>query len=92
MLKRQLRKTLATGGAFAALPVLGMSIVPSSGRADNDNNGSQDEKRMIQIGLSAASSSGIQVNMARKDRDMVGLNHPMTFERWPHLGARPRPS
>ena len=73
MLKRQLRKTLATGGAFAALPVLGMSIVPSYGRADNDNNGSQDEKRMIQIGLSAASSSGIQLNMARKDRDMVGL-------------------
>jgi hypothetical protein len=87
MLKRQAMKTLTTGGAFAALLILGMSIVPSFGRADNDhnnsqdekqrahndNNGSQDEKQSIQTGLSVASSNGIQLNMAGKDRDMVGL-------------------
>jgi hypothetical protein len=73
MRKRQLLKTLTTGGLFAALLVLGMSMVPSSGRAANDNNGSQDEKQMIRIGLSVASSSGIQLNLAGKDQDMVGL-------------------
>lgn len=73
MLNNQLLKKLTTGAAFAALLVLGISIVPSSGRADNDNNGSQDEKQMIQIGLSFASSRGIQLNMNGKDRDMVGL-------------------
>jgi len=73
MFGRQLRKTLATGAAFSALLVLGISIIPSSGWAGNDNNGSQDEKRMIEIGLSTASSIGIHLNMAGKDPDMVGL-------------------
>ena len=73
MLKCQLLKTPASVVACAALLLLGISIIPSSGRADNDNNGSQDEKRTIQIGLSVASSDGIQLNVAGKDSDMVGL-------------------
>jgi hypothetical protein len=70
MFKGRLPKTLITGGAFAALLVLGMSIVPSPGRASNDNNDSQDEKQMVQIGLAAAP---VKLNMAGKDSDMVGL-------------------
>ena len=70
MLKHQLLKTLMAGVALAALPVLGVLIFPSSGRASNDNNGSQDEKQMIQIGLKAAP---VTLNMAGKDPDMVGL-------------------
>ena len=73
MLKRKLIKTLTTGAAFVAVLVLGMSVVPSRGRADNDNNGSQDEKQMIQTGLTVAATSGIHLNMAGKDPDMVGL-------------------
>lgn len=72
MLKRQSLRTLTTTGACGALLVLGMSIVPP-GRAENDNNGSQDEKQMIEIGLSFASSTGVQLNLAGKDPDMVGL-------------------
>jgi len=37
---------------------------------DNDNNGAQDEKLMIQIGKSAAP---VQLNLAAKDSDMVYL-------------------
>ena len=73
MLKRNVRKTVTTGAAFAAVLTLGMSLLPSPGRADNDNNGSQDEKQMIQTGLSVAGSIGINLNTRGKDPDMVGL-------------------
>jgi hypothetical protein len=73
MLKRKLLTTVTTGAAGAAVLVLGMSIVPSRGLADNDNNGAQDEKQMSQIGLAVAQTSGIQLKMLGKDRDMVGL-------------------
>ena len=68
-------KTLTAGAVFAALMTTGMLFVPKQGRAanDNDNNGAQDEKQMIQIGIQVAASSGIQLNMSGKDRDMVGL-------------------
>ncbi|HTM52063.1 MAG TPA: hypothetical protein VL285_25385 [Bryobacteraceae bacterium] len=46
-------------------------------RAANDNNGSQDEKLMIQTGLAAAVSLGIPLNMSNKDADMVGLGSYM---------------
>jgi hypothetical protein len=67
---RQFLKNPAAGAAFAALVALGMLIGTSSGEAGNDNNGSQDEKQMIQIGLSTAP---VPLNMAGKDPDMVGL-------------------
>ena len=73
MFKSKLMKTLIGGVAFVAVLLLGISVVPSRGRAANDNNGSQDEKQMIQIGLAVAISSGIQLNMVGKDPDMVGL-------------------
>ena len=67
---RQFLKTVTAGAAFAALAVMVMMIGSPSGRAANDNNGSQDEKQMVQIGLAAAP---VPLNMAGKDRDMVGL-------------------
>ena len=73
MLKSQVVNALTSGVGCAALLVLGMSIIPTSSRAANDNNGSQDEKEMIRVGLSVASENGIQLNMTGKDPDMVGL-------------------
>jgi hypothetical protein len=75
MSKRKLIKAVTTGAAFVAVLVTGMSVVPSRGRADdkNDNNAAQDEKQMIQTGLTVAATSGIHLNMVGKDPDMVGL-------------------
>src|ERR1700680_3538433 len=73
MVKRNLLKTATSGAAFVAVLVLGMSVVPSRGRADNDNNGAQDEKQMVEIGLMVAATSGIHLNTVGKDLDMVGL-------------------
>ena len=73
MLKGKLLKTLTTGATFVVVLVGGMSLLPSRGRAENDNNGAQDEKQMIQIGLTVAASDGIHLNTAGKDQDMVGL-------------------
>src|SRR5579864_3014059 len=73
MYKRALWKTVATLAAFAAVFTLGMSIGPSKGQAQNDNNGAQDEKIMIQTGLNYAATRGISLTMAKKDADMVGL-------------------
>jgi hypothetical protein len=67
---RQFLKHSTAGAAFAALVALGMVIASPSGQAGNDNNGSQDEKQMIQIGLSTAP---VPLNMVGKDPDMVGL-------------------
>src|SRR5579864_1273323 len=69
----QFLKTLTAGAAFAALVIVAMIAGSPSGRASNDNNGSQDEKQMIRTGLSIAAATGIQLNMANKDPDMVGL-------------------
>jgi hypothetical protein len=77
MRKLKFLKTLTTGAAFVAVLALGISVLPSRGRADNDNNGSQDEKQMIKIGLTFAATSGIQLNMIGKDPDMVGLGSYM---------------
>jgi hypothetical protein len=63
-------KILSAGSAGAALVVLGMSIGAPSGQAANDNNGSQDEKQAIQIGLQIAP---VTLNMNGKDPDLVGL-------------------
>jgi hypothetical protein len=66
---------LKAAAIFAAVVTAGIVVVSRTGRADNnnDNNGAQDEKQMIQTGLAFASSAGIQLNMNHKDRDMVGL-------------------
>jgi hypothetical protein len=67
---RQISKTAAAGLAFAALLVVGITMGSQPGRADNDNNGAQDEKRMIAIGHAAVP---VPLKMAGKDPDMVGL-------------------
>jgi hypothetical protein len=73
MLHRRFWKPITSLAAFTVVFALGISLSPSPGRAGNDNNGAQDEKQMIQTGLTVAASSGIQLNMAGKDPDMVGL-------------------
>ena len=68
MVNRQ-RKALTTaalvGGAMVAASTLGQAF--------NDNNGAQDEKEMIRIGLEVAASSGIHLNRVNKDPDLIGL-------------------
>ena len=66
-------KKLAGGALFAALLIAGMSAILPSGRADNDNNGAQDEKQMIRTGLAVAANTGIKLNMSNKDPDLVAL-------------------
>ena len=66
-------KPLTAAAVFAGVVVAGILIVSKSGQAANDNNGAQDEKEMIQIGLAVASSEGIRLTMTGKDPDMVGL-------------------
>jgi hypothetical protein len=66
-------KTLAGSALFAAVLITGMSAILPAGRADNDNNGAQDEKQMVQTGLAVAANTGIKLNMSGKDPDLVGL-------------------
>lgn len=70
MLIRKLPSKIAT---FACVLILGLWIGYPSGQAANDGNGSQDEKLMIQTGLTVASSTGINLNMTGQDADLVGL-------------------
>jgi hypothetical protein len=83
MHKRNLLKTMTTGAAFVAVLVLGMSVVPSRGRAENDNNGAQDEKQMIETGLTVAATSGIHLNTAGKDQDMADWE--VIWSMWPPI-------
>jgi hypothetical protein len=66
-------KLLTTAAVFAAAVTAGSLIDPKSVLADNDSHGPQDEREIIWIGFEVAASSGIHLNMAHKDRDMVGL-------------------
>ena len=71
MVKLQRKSLIAA--VVVALTSGGMLAASNSGQAFNDNNGAQDEKGMIRIGLEVAASSGIQLDMRDKDPDMVGL-------------------
>jgi hypothetical protein len=73
MLAHRFGKLLTSLTVFAIVFALGISVSLSPGRAAYDNNGAQDEKEMIQIGLTTAATSGIYLNMAGKDPDLVGL-------------------
>ena|SRR5689334_11236441 len=73
MLVHRLLKPLTSLTVFAVGFALGTLIRISPGRAANDDNGAQDEKDMIQIGFTNAVSSGIDLDMAGKDPNMVGL-------------------
>ena len=70
MLKRQFGKCVTAVAAFVAVSIIGLFVSSPSTRAANDNNGSQDEKQMIQTGLIVAP---VVLNMTKKDSDMVGL-------------------
>lgn len=67
------RFDMMTTAVFAGLVLVTMLTNSRSVQADNDNNGAQDEKEMVRVGLAVAASSGIQLNMMHKDRTMVGL-------------------
>jgi len=61
---------LKTGVVGTALVVVGISMIPSSGKADGDYNQIQDEKQMIQIGLK---TSPVPMNFGNHDPDLIGL-------------------
>src|ERR1700676_3789680 len=82
MLKRQMLKTLTTGGAFAALLVLGMSILSSPGRAEKDHNSSQDEKQLVQIGLSGCLKQWDSTEHGRQRPGYGGLEKLLSQPRW----------
>jgi hypothetical protein len=68
-----LRQFLKKAVVIAAPVIIGMLIGYPSVRAANDNNGSQDEKQMIQTGLSEAANLGITLHITNQDTDLVGL-------------------
>ena len=72
-MKQRLFKALAAAAVFAVVITAGMLLGSKPGQAANDNNGAQDEKQMIQVGLAVAASTGIQLDMTGKDPDLVGL-------------------
>jgi hypothetical protein len=59
---------------YTAAPIiLGMLIGYPLVQGADDNNGSQDEKQMIQTGLTEAANIGITLNITHQDPDLVGL-------------------
>jgi hypothetical protein len=68
-----LKRNVLSAAVVAALAIGGIFIESKPGQAFNDNNGAQDEKQMIATGFAVAASTGIQLNMAGKDPDLVGL-------------------
>ena len=66
-------QAMTAAALFAALVTSGVLINAKSARADKDGKGPQDDEQIIRIGLEVAASSGIQLNMKHKDRDLVGL-------------------
>jgi hypothetical protein len=70
MSKNHLLTVLKTSVIAAALVVVGLSIAPSTGRADTDSNAAQDEQQMITIGLKMAP---VTLNIGNVDPALVGL-------------------
>jgi hypothetical protein len=68
-----LKRKAVWAAVVVALTTGGVFIESRPGQAFNDNNGTQDEKEMIRIGLEVAALSGIQLKMSHKDPDMIGL-------------------
>src|ERR1039457_2096320 len=68
-----LRQFLKKATVIAAPVMIGMLIGYPCVRAANDNNGSQDEQQMIEIGLAEAASLGITLHITSQDPDLVGL-------------------
>lgn len=70
MLVRNLLKPVS---ALVVIVAAGILAGSQYGRAANDNNGAQDEKEMIQIGLATAASTGIHLTITNQDPNLVGL-------------------
>jgi hypothetical protein len=70
MNRDQLLTGLKAGVVAAALGVIGITMFPSYGHADNDYNAVQDEKMMIQIGLKTAP---VTLTFGNRDPDLIGL-------------------
>jgi len=51
----------------------GLVLSSLSSKADNDNNGAQDEMQMIQTGYAVAASTGIPLHITNQDPALVGL-------------------
>jgi hypothetical protein len=63
--------TTAAAGSVLVLVMLGGMLISSRpGKADNDNNGAQDEQLMISRGFAIAP---VPLTMANKDHDLLGL-------------------
>ncbi len=71
MRKFQIAKKFTPALVCATVIGFGLTLGSQSGRADNDNNGAQDEMQMIQIGLNIASQ--LNLTIGNKDPNMVGL-------------------
>ena len=67
-------KTIFAAALAIGTFVLGLSVNSPSVRADNDNNGAQDYKRMVEIGLSVAP---VKLKYNPKDQELVGLGSYM---------------
>jgi hypothetical protein len=70
LIDQRLLTTLKAAVIAGAVVVLGISLLPKSGRADNDYNAITDEKLMVQVGLKMAP---VPLNMGNRDPDSVGL-------------------
>jgi hypothetical protein len=68
-----MRGILRSAIAAGVVIITGLALTSSASKASNDNNDSQDEKQMIEIGYNVAASTGIQMNITTQDRDLVGL-------------------
>jgi hypothetical protein len=68
-----LRQVLISVMTAAAQFLIGILVGYPAVRAANDNNGSQDEKQMIQTGLAEAANLGINLTITNQDPEMVGL-------------------
>ena len=70
MNKDQLITGLKAGVVAAAIGIIGLTVFPTKGHADNDYNAVTDEKQMIQIGLKMAP---VTLNFGNRDPDLIGL-------------------
>jgi hypothetical protein len=71
--KMLVRDILKPVSALTVLVAAGILAGSQYGKAANDNNGAQDEREMIQIGMTTAASTGIHLNITSQDTDLVGL-------------------
>jgi len=60
-------------GLLAILLAAGLACGSAATLADDDGYGPRSERDLARIGLEAAESAGLRLNLAHKDRELVGL-------------------